>query len=91
MNNQDTIIYEDTSIDYTDNDRNLKKYTYENVLRAAKAIKVDKNMGPLKLENVHRARHTAIMTANDNRMLSLAEYNYELSKIMQMEISADRK
>lgn len=90
MSKQNTVIISDTSIDYTDTERDTLKYTYDEVIKTAKYIKADRGMGGMKLESRHRAAHAALLAANGNRKLSLPEYNHALSTIVNMEINADK-
>ena len=90
MSKQNTVIISDTSIDYTDAERDTLKYTYDEVIKAAKYIKADRGMGAMKLESQHRAAHAVLLAANGNRKLSLPEYNHALSTVVSMEIGANK-
>lgn len=77
-------IRSDNLIDYTEAEYDDYKYTYEDVIKAAKKIKVSNNTTLSQaVEQRARAWYKSAMDANGNRRLNLPEFNYALSALVR--------
>ena len=78
------VIKSDDAIEYSDDERSSYKFTYEDVIKAAKKIKVANN-ATLSQSVEQRARvwYKSAMDANGNRMLNLPEFNYALNMLVR--------
>lgn len=78
------VIRADNLIDYTEAEYDDYKYTYEDVIKAAKKIKVANN-ATLSQAVEQRARvwYKSAMDANGNRKLNLPEFNYALNMLVR--------
>ncbi len=77
-------IKSDTEIEYTDAEYEDYKYTFEDVIAAAKRIKHSRgNKLGFELEELTRVHYKKVMEANDNRMLNLPEFNYFLNALVR--------
>lgn len=88
MSNNELVIRADDAIDYTDDELANHKYTFEDVIKAAKYIKADHGHGRLTLEQQHRDYFKTLSDANQNRKINIAEYNYALGQILRVEKNA---
>ena len=78
------VIRADNLIDYTEAEYDDYKYTYEDVIKAAKKIKVANNTTLSQaVEQRARAWYRSAMYVNDNRMLNLPEFNYALNMLVR--------
>jgi hypothetical protein len=78
------IIKSDDAIVYSDDERSNYKYSYEDVIKAAKKIKVANNTTLSQaVEQRARAWYRSAMYVNDNRMLNLPEFNYALNMLVR--------
>ena len=78
------VIKSDDAIEYSDDERSSYKFTYEDVIKAAKKIKVANNTKlSSDVEQRARAWYKSAMDANGNRMLNLPELNYALSALVR--------
>ena len=80
----DLVIRSDESIGYTDKERDSYTYSYFDVLKAAKKIKVANNT-KLSSDVEERARvfYRDIQAANNGRLLNLPEFNYALNMLVR--------
>jgi hypothetical protein len=85
MSNIELVIRTDDAIDYTENELANYKYTFEDVIKAAKYIKADHGHGPLNFEQQHRDHFKILSAANQNRKINISEYNYALGQILRVE------
>lgn len=77
-------IKSDTEIEYTDAEYEDYKYTFEDVIVAAKRIKHSRgNKLGFELEELTRIHFKKVMEANDNRKLNLPEFNYFLNTLVR--------
>lgn len=78
------VIRSDESIDYTDKERDSYVYSYFDVLKAAKKIKVANNT-KLSSDVEERARlfYRDVQAANNGRLLNLPEFNYALNTLVR--------
>ena len=77
-------IRADTLIDYTEAEYDDYKYTYEDVIKAAKKIKVANNTTLSQaVEQAARAWYKCVMYENGNRKLNLPEFNYALNMLVR--------
>lgn len=78
------IIQSDTQIEYREEEIQNYKYTYEDVIKAAKKIKHANNTRlDATVEQRARAYYAKVMKANNNRMLNLPEFNYALNMLVK--------
>lgn len=78
------IIKSDDAIVYSDDERSNYVYTYEDVIKAAKKIKVANNTKlSSDVEQRARAWYKSAMYVNNNRMLNLPEFNYALNMLVR--------
>lgn len=78
------VIRADNLIDYTEAEYDDYKYTYEDVIKAAKKIKVANNTTLVKaVEQRARVWYRSAMDANGNRKLNLPEFNYALNMLVR--------
>ena len=78
------VIKSDDAIEYSDDERSSYKFTYEDVIKAAKKIKVANNTTLSQtVEQGARAWYRCVMGANGNRKLNLPEFNYALNMLVR--------
>ena len=78
------VIKSDDAIEYSDDERSSYKFTYEDVIKAAKKIKVANNTKlSSDVEQRARAWYKSAMYVNNNRMLNLPEFNYALNMLVR--------
>ena len=78
------VIKSDDAIEYSDDERSSYKFTYEDVIKAAKKIKVANNTTLSQtVEQGARAWYRCVMDANGNRKLNLPEFNYALNMLVR--------
>jgi hypothetical protein len=78
------IIRSDTQIEYREEEIQNYKYTYEDVIKAAKKIKHANNTKlSADVEQLARSWYKNVMKVNNNRMLNLPEFNYALNTLVR--------